>query len=146
MAITQDGLGALITLLKADSTISALIGTRIFGEELPETETVNMPRQCIVIQHAGSRRGNSYIDIKKIRLDFFCYGVTLKEAGEVHRTLESVLRDLERTVTSSTVLYQAEHSAGPFYARNREAAFLTNTNWPMLVDTWLIKMQETIAS
>lgn len=146
MAAVQDGLGALIALLKADSTISALIGTRVFGEELPEAETDSMPRQCIVIQDAGGIRNNSYLDINKMRLDFFCYGLTPIEAREVWRTLATVLRELERTIQSSTVIYQAEHSAGPFYSRNKESGFLTNTNWPLIIDTWLVKMQETIVT
>ena len=40
---------ALVTFFKADSALSALVGIRVFGAELPNTETESMPRAVVVI-------------------------------------------------------------------------------------------------
>jgi len=140
MALAQDAIGALIALLKADGTISALLSTRVYGLELPRADSDNMPRKAIVINSAGGIGESSYRDIFKYRLDFVCYGETPFEAYETWRTLRSVLREIEKGVTSSTYIYSAEHSAGPFSFRDAE------TKWPHTIDTWLVKVQDTIVS
>jgi hypothetical protein len=140
MALAQDAIGALITLLKADATISALLGTRVYGLELPRADADSMPRKAIVINSAGGIGESSYRDVFKYRLDFVCYGETPFEAYEVFRTVRAVLREIERGVTSSTFIYSADHSAGPFSFRD------SDTKWPHTIDTWLIKVQDTIVS
>ena len=139
MAI-QDGLAALITYLKAQSAISSALGTRVFGLELPESETDDMPRKAIVCNIAGGVGSASYLDMYKLRVDFYCYGETPYEASEVWRTLKPILRDMERNVTSSTCLTSAEHSGGATFTRE------SVTEWSVVVDTWLIGFKETIIS
>ena len=138
MAIIQDGLGALITYLRAQSDISTLLGNRVYGLELLALDADEMPRKAIVLNHAGGVGENSYADIFKLRIDFFCYGETPYEAQETWRTLRPILRDMERNTAASTVLYNAQHSAGPVYLRSQD------TEWPLIIDTWLIAMQETV--
>ena len=139
MALVQDGIGAMVALLSADSTISALLSTRVYGLELPRSEADNQPRKAIVINSAGGIGESSYRDVFKYRLDFVCYGETPFEAYETFRTLRAVLREIEKGVTSSTFIYGAEHSAGPFSFRD------TETKWPHTIDTWLVKVQDTSA-
>ena len=139
MALVQDALGAIIALLKADATISALLSTRVYGLELPRADADSMPRKAIVINSAGGIGESSFRDVFKYRLDFACYGETPFEAYETFRTLRAVLRDIEKGVTSSTFIYSAEHSAGPFSFRD------SNTKWPHTIDTWLVKVQDTSA-
>lgn len=140
MTLIQDGLGALITYLKAQSAISALISTRVYGLEVPKADATSMPRKCIVINNAGGIGEDSYRDVFQWRFDFKCYGETLFEAVEVWRTLRTELRDLETNVTAATTLYSALHSAGPFSFRDQP------TEWPVTLDTWLVKIQDTVVS
>ncbi len=140
MALAQDPITALITYLQADSTISSLISTRVFGMELPKAEAVSMPRQCIVINGAGGIGDASLVTTFRVRIDFFCYGETPFEAWKVYRTLHTVLEQMVREVSSSTMLYSALHSAGPFPARDQK------TDWPVVVDTWLIEFNTTECS
>ncbi|MCP5004697.1 MAG: hypothetical protein GY941_12280 [Planctomycetes bacterium] len=140
MAAIQDVISALIIYLKAQSDISTLLGTRVFGLELPKSESVSMPLKAIVIVDSGSVRAADYSDISNARLDFRCYGETPFEARLVYRTLTPLLRELEKSVTDSTFLYSAVHTAGPFPFRD------TETDWPVTIDTWLVSMQETIVT
>ena len=139
MAI-QDGLAALITYLKAQSAISSAVGVRVFGLELPERETDDMPRKAIVCNLAGGMGYASYIDVYKLRIDFYCYGETPYEASEVWRTLKPILRDMEKNVTSSTCLMSAEHAGGATFTRE------SVTEWSVVIDTWLVQFKETIVS
>ena len=139
MAI-QDGLAALITYLKAQPAISSALGTRVFGLELPERETDNMPRKAIVCNLAGGMGYASYIDVYKLRIDFYCYGETPYEASEVWRTLKPILRDMEKNVTSSTCLRSAVHSGGATFTRE------SVTEWSVVIDSWLVEFKETIVS
>jgi|ETN02SMinimDraft_2_1059926.scaffolds.fasta_scaffold40200_3 hypothetical protein len=139
MAI-QDGLAALITYLKAQSAISSALGTRVFGLELPESETDDMPRKAIVCNLAGGMGYASYIDVYKLRIDFYCYGETPYEASEVWRTLKPILRDMEKNVTSSTCLMSAVHSGGATFTRE------SVTEWSVVIDSWLVEFKETIVS
>lgn len=131
MALAQDGIGALIAYLKADATISALLSTRVYGLELPEADAESMPRKAIVINAAGGIDESSFIEAFKLRLDFFCYGETPFEAWEVYRTLQTVLKQMDRNVISSTLLFSVIHSAGPFSSRDQR------TEWPVIIDTWI---------
>lgn len=140
MTLIQDGIGALITYLTAQSAISTLLGTRVFGLEVPASEADDMPRKAIVINNAGGIGEASSIDVYQHRFDFICYGETPFEAYEVWRTLRTELRDMERNVTSSTFLYNAVHSAGPFSFRDQP------TTWPVTIDTWLVMIQDTIVT
>lgn len=137
MAI-QDGVGALITYLQAQSDISSLLSTRVFGQEVPKEQASGQPRKAIVIADAGGIRAADYSDINNMRLDFFCYGETTYQAKLVWRTLVPILTALERNVTDSTILFNAIHSAGPFPQRSAQV------EWPLIIDTWLIKMEETV--
>ncbi len=140
MAAIQDVISALVTYLKAQSDISTLLGTKVFGLELPKSESVSMPHKAIVIVDSGSVRAADYSDISNARLDFRCYGKTPFAARLVYRTLTPILRDLEKSVTGATFLYSAVHTSGPYPVRDVE------TDWSVTIDTWMVAMQETIVT
>lgn len=125
MTEIQDSVGAVAAYLQAQSAISTLLGTRVYGLEVPKADAVSMPRKCIVIKRAGGIGEASDLDVYQHRFDFNCYGETTYEADKVWRTLRTELRDLNRNVTSSTMIYNALHSAGPFSFRDQP------THWPV---------------
>lgn len=137
MAKAQDPIAALIDFLQADATISSLISTRVYGLELPEADASSMPRQAIVINGAGGIDEDSFIAAFKIRLDLFCYGETPHEAWETYLTLKTVLKQMDRNLINSTLLFSATHSSGPFPSRDQK------TDWPVVIDTWLLYFSTT---
>lgn len=140
MTLIQDAVGSLAAYLKAQSAISALLGDRVYGLEVPKADAESMPRKCIVINNAGGIGEASDLDVYQHRFDFKCYGETTFEAYKVWRTLRAELRDLTKNVTSATTLYNAIPSAGPFSFRDQP------THWPVTLDTWLVKIQDTVVS
>ena len=136
MAAIEDGIGALIAYLSAQSAISDAMSARVYGLEIPKADAPNMPRKAIVINNAGGLGEDSGLDVFRHRFDFKCYGETPFEAYEAWRILRAELRDLDRNVTGTTVLFNATHSAGPFSFRDQP------TKWPVTLDTWLVKIQD----
>jgi len=113
-----DLMAALVALLKADASIAALVGARVFGGELPPAETRHMPRQAIVIQPSGgiSLTAGSYAEHDTQRVDVFGYGRTPKEAAELVATAALALRRVQRGVWAGVLIHWAR-SAGGFSAR-----------------------------
>ena len=136
--VAQDGLGSLIAYLQAQVSISNLLGLDVYGTELPKDQVSSMAKKAIVLTYAGGVRAADYSDINSMRLDFFCYGDTPLQARVVWRTLAPILQNLERTLINETLIYSASHSAGPFPSRSSQV------EWPLLIDTWLITMNETL--
>jgi hypothetical protein len=140
MALAQDPIAALIDYLQANGTISALLSARVYGLKLPEADAASMPRQAIVINGAGGIGDGSFVPVENIRLDFFCYGETSFEAWETYLTLQTVLKQMDRNVINSTLLLSAVHSAGPFPTTDQK------TEWPVVVDTWILQFHTTLCA
>lgn len=121
-----DLIGAIVAFLKADAALAALVGTRVFGGELPEGETANMPRRAIVVRKSGgvSRTGDSYLEHDTKRVDVFAYGATPYEASQVLETAALALRRLRRSVHAGVLLHTAEQASGALPGRE------PTTEWP----------------
>lgn len=144
MTAITDPLGAIVSLLEADADVSALIGTRIYGGELPAAQAQYMPRQCMVLQYSGS--GESTTGRKdwsrhgSMRIDVWCYGKNFFEADQVRRTVHPVLKEVGRTYQGSVLLHSINHSAGPIQFRDPE------TKWPVVINTYSVFYAEKAIS
>ena len=136
----QDHVTAVQEYLKADSDITALVGTRVFGIELPESETDNMPRKAIVIKQSGGDGSRGYLEHSANRMDVFCYGETPYEARKVRREVYDVLKQLDRTVINSTLVHWVNPSGGPLDLRDPD------TQWPVVFESFQVFAAEVIAA
>ena len=131
---------ALVTFFKADSALSALVGTRVFGAELPNTETESMPRAVVVISPAGSPPGpgaNSNLSFMSLRLDMKCYGTTPLTAWSVYLAVRDALKGLEGSVKDTVLLYDASIEGGPIQLRDADL------EWPLVLGTFNLRVSET---
>lgn len=126
----QDHIVAITDVLKADSGVSALVGTRVFGIELPEAETANMPRKCIVVKQSGGLGNRSYIRHSNPRIDVFCYGETPYEARKLRREVYEALQQLVRVVVNSTLIHWVNPSGGPLDLRDPD------TQWSVCFESF----------
>lgn len=121
---------AVIDILKADSSITALVSTRVFGIELPQDEAKNMPRKAIVIQPSGGGTfpvgSNDFVEHSTLRFDAFCYGETPFEAEKVRREVYDVLKQLKRTVINTVLIHWINSAGGLISLRDPE------THWPVM--------------
>ena len=135
MAIA-DAIGTIISLLSADTDISALVGARVFGAELPPAEAASMPRKAIVVTAAGGIDAADFAPWQRPRFDLKCYGETPGEADLVRRTAHAVLKQAERGSVGGTLMFSCTQSAGPTQFRDPDF------DWPISMETWLAEMQE----
>lgn len=133
-----DLIGALVTALKADSGVAAVVGTRVFGGHLPDSETSSMPRACVVIQYAGSPNiyGSGAQEYGDKRVDVRSYGATPFEANRLWRTVHPALKTLTREVHSQTLVHWVKPVGGPNDLREPD------TDYPFVLSTWWVLMSE----
>ncbi len=125
--MSENIISALRVFLLADAGVNALVGTRVFGVELPASEALLMPRQCVVIQPSGgaSFQPGSYIDHDYQRVDVFSYGETPFEADTLRDAVSDALRDLRRGKVGGTLIHWVQTAGG--WTSNRDA----DLDWPM---------------
>ncbi len=130
---------AIVTFLKADATLAALVGTKVFGAELPNTETENMPQLCVVVSPAGGSGpgSNSNLSFMSLRLDLKCYGTTPLTAWSVYLAVRDALKGLEGSVKDTVLLYDASIEGGPINLRDADL------EWPLVLGTFNLRVSET---
>ena len=107
---------AMIDFLKADSPLAALVGTRVFGGELYESEAPFMPRKAVVLRGSGgaSLLSQNYVPVTDQRFDIFSYGETPFEVSKVRRAVFTALKELRRALIGGDVLIHWIEPAGGF--------------------------------
>lgn len=136
----QDHVTAVAEYLKADLNIVALVGTRVFGIELPESETDFMPRKTIVIKQSGGADSGGWLEHSTPRMDIFCYGETPYQARTVRREVYNVLKQLIRTVIDSTLINSISPSGLPLDLRDPD------TQWPVVFESYQVFAAEVVAA
>lgn len=133
----SDPVSAIIAILKADSAVAALAGTRVFGEELPQAEAGAMPRKGVVIRSAGGIspvRGR--LRHTGGRVDAICWAETPFEANQMNRAvfdaLKSVLRTRVTLASGNVLIHWIEDASGPLSLRDAD------TNWPAVTQSFQI--------
>lgn len=97
-----DELAAVVKFLRQDAGVAALVGTRVFADELPASLAASMPIKAIVVNDAGFGSGggalgmsnNSYMPWANTTKDMRCYGETYAEARKVWNAAAGALKDL----------------------------------------------------
>ena len=141
--MTADPIAAIVALIAGRAAISDEIGTDVYGEELPDSETfvASMPKAAIAVQSAGGVGAGdaSYLPIGGQRFDVDCYAASLYDARRlariVHAELKAVRRELV-TYTDDTgevsVLIHAVQVSGGFVALREPV-----TDWPRVIRTYV---------
>lgn len=128
---------AVAAYLRATAGVSALASTRVFIEELPQDENVQMPRAVVVISSAGGGLMGHAQKFGDRRIDVLCYGATPAKSRELHDEVRAALKLLLRekisdTNTTSVLLHWARISADGTTARDPD------TDWPVTGSSWQV--------
>lgn len=111
--------------LRADPATAALVGTRVFGGELPASETASMPRRAIVLRASGGvELIGGFVETDTKRVDVFTYGATDREAAELMATVALALRRLRRGVYAGCLIHWANSASSAIPGREPV------TEWP----------------
>ena len=127
-------LAAIVALLRADTDVAALVGTRVFGGELPQSQASAMPRHAVVLTLSGGGSlgpgANSYVPWTVNRMDMRCYGRDPLEAWTLYEAVDAVMRNLRRETSASTLIHDATISGGPISNRDND------TDWPYVLSVY----------
>jgi len=140
MSQLPDVVDAVQAYLAADSAVAAVVATRIWPAETPESESTSMPRACVVVRLAGGWPSINDAPIEHCDVDLTCYGSTPKEARTVYQAAHDAMRNMGREVAAGVKLYSARRAGGPFQGREPDTA------WPMVWSSWAVLASEQSTS
>lgn len=135
-----DLIAVLMTELKNNAAVTALVGTRVFGQELPPGESASMPRKAIVVGEAPAFAitGPSYAPIIRPSYDIWCYGENFTECDKLVRAVHDLLKYIGLAASHPKI--KAADRNGT-YARFREP----DKQWPIIVFGWDVVAREEAA-
>ncbi len=140
MAEQADIVGAVRDFLAGVFDLFQLVDTRIFAIDLPAPQSRSMPRAALVLSPAGGLPSDDFVRIAGIRFDLLCYGKTPLEADSVRRVAHEALKQMSRKTHQDVILHSAVLSSGPTFFRDQD------TEWPMAVETWMVRAAECLAA
>lgn len=135
--VIPDPVTALCAYLRSDAELTVLVGTKVFGAELPENQNAAMPQRCVVLRRAGGGfLTGGYLRAGDFRLDCFCYGPTPYEAARVNLAVQEALKQMRRNVQGTALLHWANPSGGGINLRDPDA------EWPLVFSSWQVFASE----
>lgn len=132
-------LAALVTWLAGRPELHTLVEGRVYGAELPPGAAASMPRKAVLCRYAGMGTGpgaRDYVRRGSARVDLWCYGETPYEAERVRLVAYAALKELERALVGTTLIFPVVKLAGPIPIRDPD------TDWPIVVDTYQLATGE----
>lgn len=134
MPAAADPIAALVAYLKADTGVAALLAARVFGGELPPSETEAMPRKALVVRASGgfSLTAGSYAEHDTQRFDLLAFGETPHEANRVSQAAGLAMKRLRRSVHAAVLLHWAKHAGGAIPGRE------PGTEWAREFQSWQV--------
>lgn len=138
-----DPTAAIVALLAGRASISALAGTDVYGEELPDSPAfiASMPKHAIAVQSTGGigPGDDTYLPLGGQRVDVNFYGATMFDARRLARAGHDVLKAVRRELVTyddengnpvSVLIHGFLVSTGYLALRERE------TRWPRVLRTY----------
>ena len=106
--------GALIALLSADAAVAADAAGYMFGGEIPESVSPEMPRRAIVLAKSGgpSLTGASFSMADTQRVDLFAYGATPHEAEQLLTLAAFAFREARRQERGGVLIHWINPAGG----------------------------------
>lgn len=107
---------ALVAYLKANTPVSTLVSTRVYGLEFPKEQVAAMPQKAVLLSLTpaiGGLTEQTDIEHEMIGLDVFNYGETPLEALKVHRATYRALKGIHNVEQLQSIIHWANRSVGP---------------------------------
>lgn len=118
---------ALVAFLKADSAVLALVGTSVYGVEIPPKKAPDMPAKTVTIRPEGGPTNRGTVPVYRPRFEFWSTAETFLEAMEIDGAVYDALVGISREDVSGVGIYAALPAAGA--RASREAT----TGWRAMV-------------
>lgn len=106
-----DPIADIRTHLLADSAVAALVGTRVFGGELPQALATDTPPASVVVKPSGGVGRLKRMKTRMIRVDTICYAATLHDSWALHLAVREALETMSRPTGSVKTIEMASEAA-----------------------------------
>jgi hypothetical protein len=132
-----DPIEGLVEFLQADAGVSLLVGSRVYGGELPRADVTSMPRTAVVLKPAGGGLlGTAFQEYGDIRVDVDCWGETPRAAWILYLAVNAALKQLRHEESADVLLRWARPSSRGVSARDPD------TDWPVCLSSWQVLAHE----
>jgi hypothetical protein len=111
-----DPLADIRAFLLTVSTVTDLVGDRVFVAEIPEGKAAGMPTGTVVISPVGGLGRPKRLKIRHLRIDTICHGATLHESKSVHDAVREALETLTTptgSVKTVEIASEAQNARDP---------------------------------
>lgn len=126
----NDIMGAIRDWLAAQSAISALVSTRLYGNSIPrsviEAEDTFTPSKMLVVRQAGGLGRADRQALDQQSFNILCYGETDLEADKVRRQVWDAFRTLSRVRQGGVLIHHVNPTGGPVPSRDPDIV------WPIV--------------
>lgn len=141
-----DRLPALVQFLQADPGLTAVVKSRVYGEELPDNIISRMPLPVVLLMSAGGSHniGSPTNDFSDERIDVRCYAwKTLESCRAIEHMVYDLLRNLTRVVVGDTLVHWCVAAGGPIPVRVQTITWPggvvdQSTHWPYVQRSWQV--------
>jgi len=144
MSAPPDPVEAIVAFLAADATVAALVNSRVYGVELPQSQIQSMPRKSIVVRRSGggglSAGDRSRVGLSLPRMDVFSYGETPYQASRVDLAAYGALKQMVANNQGACRLLDTQLAGGPIDLREPD------TQWPLVFRSYLVAAAEVAVS
>lgn len=136
-----DFVPGITELLLADSSVVALVGARVYGEELPRNlrQSESTPDASLVVKISGGIDLGGYNPLARPRIDLLAYGPTPIACRAVLFTAHAVLKYVKNAISAGVNIYSASPLSLPNGFRE------PNTEWPIATSSWELFVSEVAA-
>ena len=134
MMTVVDPLSAICSLIRDETSLTAIHEGRVFGIELPESEAQSMPRLAVVISHSGGlslgQGARSTVPIVTSRMDVKSFGATPVDCSNLHWNIHHYLVNLKRVLIADSLIHSIVVSGGTLPLRDPD------TDWPYFLASY----------
>ena len=137
----MDVIGALRTYLRADTGVSTLAGTNVFGGQLPRSiqESSSGPPTAVVLRRTGGGSLGQTNNFGDKRVDVDCYGADTKTASDLWDAVYEALKGMGTIVEDEVLLHWAICVADGTSGHDPQ------TTWPVCIGTFQVLAAEVAA-
>lgn len=143
----MDRVAAIVQFLKTQTSVTDVVGQRIFDHEIPDAAVARMPRPTVVVMYGGGGRsiGGPQNDFSDGRIDVRCYAwKTKNSAAEIEELVYNVLRRVTRKVVGNALIHWCRDASGVSVGREPTAPLLPGVpvdqsrSWPYAFRSWQV--------
>lgn len=131
-----DEVTAVVAWLKADSSVSALVGANVFAPVVPEGFSLETPAECIVVHRRGGMANPDIAVLATPLVEIECWSLDTTRTRLIYGTLRDVMHGacgIDLTTNGYVIRSEEVISA--------QDTFDPNTSWPMTFGTFSVMMR-----